>query len=91
MLRKGNIKELMEEEIKKKSKYLWGIIPMNSLTKTTGLILLTVAFISFCTCWKVYKKNNEKRSEKRERERLEALKKKGSKKISDVDIAAAAA
>lgn len=63
----------MDEEISKRTKYYFGIIPANEFTHLMFLISIALLIVMICTCWKYYKN----KSAKKEEQKISDLKKNG--------------
>lgn len=55
------LKQRMEEEIKKRTKYYLGFIPANEFTHLLMLISVALLLVLICTCWKYYKNRTAKK------------------------------
>lgn len=65
-LKKKNIKEYLESELNK-NKYFFGLIPATRLTKIILMVVVTIAFLSCCTCVKYFKRTEKDKAERRQK------------------------
>lgn len=59
MLSKGNIEGQIDDEIKKRQKYYFGIIPASMVNHTTVLITVSMLMMMCCTCFRLFKANSQ--------------------------------
>ena len=55
------LKKQVEEELNKRQRYYFGIIPANKFTHTIFLITIALLLVLCCTCWKYFQKKGEKK------------------------------
>jgi hypothetical protein len=59
------IKRRVEEEVEKRTKYYFGIIPANQWTHLIMLISISLILVMLCTCWKYFQMRKMKEESKK--------------------------
>jgi hypothetical protein len=61
-----DLRKKVEEEMVKRQKYYFGVIPVNEFTHTLMLVGIAILMVIVCTCWKYYSRKGQKKEGEQE-------------------------